>query len=177
MAKKKKGWRSSKGRRLLYKDVKKKTIPDSMDYKEAFKLRPEFAVGKDLADAERLFEGRLKAARNTVGERDARAAEEYRMMQEDLLLHPRPVLDRNGFPRWQGSAAQLLLVRDVKEKKHESMSRKEFFMSRPEYYNNYNQRYINRKVDQAAKTRKFLKQYHGKKGYDHDEDNESGNES
>jgi len=67
-----------------------------------------------------------------------------------------------------GSAAQILLLTDVKEKRHKQMTREAFFLSRPEYHQNYNQPYINRKVDQAAKTRKFLKQYRGKKGYDHD---------
>ena len=102
MAKKKKGWRSSKGRRLLYKDLKNKKIPDHLDYKAIFQLRPEFSVGKTPAEAERLFEARLKTARKTVAERDARADEELQMMLEDRQIHPAPEFDHNGFPQWQG---------------------------------------------------------------------------
>jgi len=157
-------WSKSKGRRLLYRELKKGNIPADMHWKEVFRLHPQFAVGPSYEEAERLFYSRLSSARKTLGKRDERAAEELSMMQADRLLHPAPAFDVNGFPRWQGSPAQEKLLEDVREKKHETMSSKAFFESRPKY-SGYTQQYISRKVKQAVKTNKFLTQYRKKKGH------------
>lgn len=171
MAKKKKNtWSSGQGRNLLRKDIKEGRIPNDMHWKEVYKhhFRPEFAVGPTPEDAERLFEGRLRTARKHVQSKDTRAEEEYRMFQQDRLLHPAPPFDANGNPRWQGSAAQLSLLDDVKKKKHLSMSKEDLYSSRPEYHSNYPKQYIFKKIDQAVKTEKFLKQMRKKKGHSND---------
>jgi len=158
-------WNKSKGRRILYSELKKGNIPATMHWKEVFKLHEEFNVGPNDKEAERLFYGRLRGAQKTINKRDARAEEEFRMMGEDRLLHPAPALDVNGYPRWQGSEAQAHLLRDVKEKVHLSMTKEEFYMSRPAYHSVYPRAYIARKVAQAEKTTKFLRQYRELKGH------------
>lgn len=158
-------WRNSSGRRMLYSELKSGKIPNNMPYKEVFRMHPEYAVGESYEEAERLFQSRLSSARWTIAKRDARAADELRMMLDDRLLHPAPAFDANGFRRWQGSAAQAKLLQDVREKKHETMTREAFFQSRPEYTRDYTQQYISRKIEQAVKTNKFLKQYRKKKGH------------
>jgi len=158
-------WANSKGRRILYRELKKGKIPPEMPWKEVFKLHKEFRVGPNDEEAERLFYSRLRGAQKTINKRNNRAAEEFRMMQEDRLLHPAPALDVNGYPRWQGSEAQAHLLVDVKEKKHLSMTKEEFHMSRTAYHSVYPLAYISRKVAQAEKTEKFLRQYRAKKGY------------
>jgi len=144
MAKKKKtkSWSGSEGRNLLQKDVKEGRIPKDMTFETAFPTRPEFCVGEMPAEAWRLFEGRLKAAREHVDNKDACSDEEYWLFLEDRSLHPAPPFDSKGLPCWQGSAAELFLLEDVKDSKHLSMSKKEFYRSRPAYHTNYPQQYI-----------------------------------
>jgi len=158
-------WSKSEGRRILYRELKKGNIPAELHWKEVFKLHKEFNVGPNDEEAERLFYGRLRGAQKTINKRDARAADEFRMMQEDRLLHPAPALDVNGYPRWQGSEAQAHLLRDVKKKKHLSRTKEEFYMSRTAYHSVYPRAYIARKVAQAEKTEKFLRQYRELKGH------------
>ena len=82
-SKKQNDWKKSIGRKLLFNDIKSGAIPDGMDYKTAFKSRPEFAVGKNVDDAARLFETRLKSARKIIAEKDERAATELALLRED----------------------------------------------------------------------------------------------
>ena len=126
-------------------------------------------MGPTPEEAERLFEGRLEAARKHVRSKETRAAEEFRLFQKDRELHPAPAFDANGHLRWQGSAAQSSLLEDIKNKKHLSMSKEELFLSRPEYHENYPKQYMYKKIDQLVKTEKFLKQMRKKKQHDSDE--------
>lgn len=88
--KKKESWMKSKGRKLLLGDVKNGAIPNTMPWQTAFQLRPEFAVGVSAAEAKRLFQNRLKSARAMISKKDARAASELALLQQDRLLHPAP---------------------------------------------------------------------------------------
>jgi len=164
-AKKKKveAWSGSEGRNLLRRDVKEGRIPNDMTFETAFATRKEFCIGETPEEALRLFEGRLKAAREHVFSKESRAEEEYRLFLEDRRLHPAPPFDSKGLPRWQGSEAQLFLLEDVKDSKHLSMSKEEFYHSRPAYHTNYPQQYITKKVEQAVKTEKFLHQMREKR--------------
>jgi hypothetical protein len=54
-------------------------------------------------------------------------------LARDLERHPRPPLDHNGAPFWDGSDAQRLLRLDVDAGKHTSMTKTELRGSRPEY--------------------------------------------
>ena len=101
----------------------------------------------------------MSAARKHVKTKEARTTQEYQMMLHDRQIHPGPLVDANGHPRWQGSQAQLSLLDDIKKKKHLSMTKEQLYLSRPEYHNNYPNIY--KKVDQLIKTEKFLKCWGG----------------
>lgn len=142
-----------------------------MDWTTAYSMRPEFAVGDTPEDAYRLFEGRLKSTRTIVGGKDQRATDELQLLQQDRAVIPKPPTDYKGLPRWDASRAKELMYHDVmKEHKHTYMSSEEFYLSRPEYYNNYSQAYIIGKIDQMLSTEKFTKQIRKAKRYGGDGD-------
>ena len=130
----------------------------------AFKSRPEFAVGKNVDDAARLFETRLKSARKIIAEKDERAAMELALLHEDRKVRPVPLANHRGEPRWEGSKAQKQLKKDVAEGKHLTMKSTEFYLSNPDYQK-YPKNIIMGHVDQEVRLRKFTKQYRGRYGY------------
>lgn len=162
-------WAASKGRKLLREDIRSGHIPADMSWKTAYLRRPEFAVGQTPAEAKRLFEGRLRAARKFVSDRTARAAEEEALLHEDEIEFPTPATDAHGHPRWEGSAAQKLLKQDHAAGLTKALSNDEFYHSRAEYQV-YPASYIYRKKIQEERTRKFLNQYRGR--YEYGEDDE-----
>lgn len=165
-------WRNSNAQRLLHEDIKTGRIPADMHWATAFNLRPEFAaVGKASAEetkeqcALRLFESRLRTARKFVTAKSTRASEELALLQQEQQMFPFPTTNRlTGEPRWEGSEAQTLLKEDVKNRVHETMTREEFYLSRPEYQQFF-KRTIDGHVPQEVKSIKFLAQYRGRYGY------------
>lgn len=148
-------------------DVKSGLIPDDMDWQTAFEIRPEFEVyGVNPAEARRLFEGRLAAARKRHDKKADRAEQEEQLLDADLVTHPTQPTNSNGRPRWDNSTAQALLKKDVDNGKHLGVKPMDFYKSRPEYYNNFTHAEIVGHLKQEVRTRKFLHQYRGKKGYD-----------
>jgi hypothetical protein len=130
-------WLGSQGRAFLLKDIADGTITDGMKWRTVFGTRPEFEVGDTREEALRLFKGRLAAARKKIAEKKTRADREYSFLQQDLLVQPAPTRTHRGEPRWNDSAAQEFLKDDVKKGKIFTMTRTEFYNSRPEYYQNY----------------------------------------
>jgi len=134
MARKKKDtWEHSKGRKLLRNDIRAGIVVEGTPWQTVFRRRPEFAFGKEEAKAKRLFEGRLEAAFECVKRKRERAAAELVLHEQDRLVCPKQETMCSGEPRWEGSAAQAFLKRDVAEGKHETMTPKEFFLSRAEH--------------------------------------------
>lgn len=118
----------------------------------------------NAAEAKRLFKGRLAAARKIIAEKDARAASELALLQQDRAIHPAPSTNHRGEPRWDQSAAQALLKQDVAAKKYETMSHVAFYQSRPEYQA-YPKSVIMGHVAQEVRLKLFENQYRGRYGY------------
>lgn len=153
-------WLHSEGRRLLESDLQRNRISDATDWRTVYQLRPEFAVGETPEEAFRLFEGRLRSARQRHKRQRNLAASELTMLLHDRQQHPVPTTNpRTGEPRWDGSEAQRLLKIDVKDKVHETMSRTAFYNSRQEYQE-FLKTTIDRKVPQEVSRIKFVDQYY-----------------
>ena len=79
------------------------------------------------------------------------------------------VLDRQTFkkkthntldlPNWDQSDAQRLLKIDIDNNKHNTMTPKDLYESRPEYHKVLSLKVFRSHIFQEVKTRKFLKQY------------------
>lgn len=152
-------WQNSEGRKLLLEDVRSGRIPNDMDPTAAFAMRPEFDVFPSAKKTSaQLFSARLSSARGIIQGKIDRSSRELALLQQDRAVHPPPATNHRGEPRWQDSIAQQLLKQDVGNKIHEQLSRKQFYLSRPEYQV-YPMRIISGHVDQEVRLIRFLKQY------------------
>ena len=159
-------WSKSKGRKLLFEDIRSGRIPEAMHWMTAYQLHPEFAVGETPEKAESLFAGRLRSARAIIARKAGRSAEELAMLRADRQTHPAPATNHWGEPRWEGSEAQKLLKDDVKKKKHEGMKPKQYYASRPQYEQwGFSAATIKGHVEQEERLLKFDKQYRSRYGY------------
>jgi len=161
--KKKKGWRSSEGRKLLERDIRKGDVTTDMGLQEIFNMhREEYEkVGKTPEEAHRLFEGRVKRAFERGGEDSSRSARENVAFQQDRLTHPRPAVDASGAPQWPGSEAERLLKQDVAAGNHEGKTPTQFRLTRPEYQV-YTPAFIGGHIKQEVKLRKWKENYPGR---------------
>jgi len=162
--KKKDTWGNSDGKRLLKQDIRSGNIPEDMHWKTAFQRRPEFNVfPSPKKTPEELFSSRLRSARKLIKEKNDRSSRELALLQQDRAVLPPPATNHRGEPRWEGSVAQMLLKQDVGNNSHQQLSRKQFYLSRPEYQV-YPMRIISGHVDQEVRLIKFLNQYVDRRG-------------
>lgn len=160
----KKSWLTSEGRKLLLQDLRHGAITPDMDYETVFEMRTEYEVGESREEAKRLFENRLKSAREILRQKDVRAAQELALLKEDRKVKPAPKFNHRGEPRWEGSDAQKQLKKDVSEGKHLKMKPKEFKDSN-HVYKEFGLDTIRGHITQEERLLKFLKQYRGRHGY------------
>jgi hypothetical protein len=152
------------GQQLLLQDIRNGDIPSNMDWKVAFARRPEFAVGDTPSEAKRLFQNRLKNARKKIEQNNNRASSELSLLQADRVAVPPPATDHQGFPRWEGSAAQIYLKQDVAANHHVGINKIHFFLSRDEYQL-FTADFIWQKVRQEEKRIKYLRQRRECRGF------------
>ena len=163
--KKKKGWVSSEGKKLLDRDIRKGVVTTNMSKEEVFNMhREEYEeVGKTPEEAYRHFDGRLKRAFERSGQDSTRAARENTALQQDRLTHPRPAMFA-GAPQWVGSEAERLLKEDVaagKDGKDEGKTPTQFRLTRPEYQV-YSAEFIRGHIKQEINLRKWKEHYQGR---------------
>ena len=85
------------------------------------------------ADAKRLFQNRLKNAREKNEMNNSRASSELALLLADRIAVPPPATDHQGLPRWEGSAAQKCLKQDVAANQRIGINKIHFFLSRDGY--------------------------------------------
>lgn len=164
-------WRSSDGRKLLAKDLRDGTIPPDMPFDTAFFTRPEFCVydpslGHTEADALRLFESRIDAARERLAAKRTRAQEENEAMLQDRQIYPRPQYSSaSGEPQWEGSEAQAWLKQDIAQGLQKTMSRMQFYNSR-DAYKVFKQQTIVQHIYQEERLIKFINDPNRRKRYE-----------
>ena len=160
--KKKKGWVSSEGKKLLERDIRKGVVTTNMSTEEVFNMhREEYEeIGKTPQEARRLFDGRLQRAFVKGGQDSTRAARENAAFQQDRLTHPRPAMFA-GAPQWEGSEAQRLLKEDVAAGKDQGKTPTQFRLTRPEYQV-YSAEFIRGHIKQELNLRKWKEHYPGR---------------
>jgi hypothetical protein len=106
-------WQDSRAKKKLTKDILSGKVPPEWKPKRVLATRPEL-----YKPYEKNFGNNLRNLRKALIMQQDRADEDDAAVQHDLGLYPRLPADARGYPRWDGSAAQQLLIQDVKEGRH-----------------------------------------------------------
>ena len=150
-------WSKSTARRLLYRDVKEGMVSleqlDDPSIDQIYIMHPQYA---EYSHAK--FPGRLKSIQNTITKLNSRAEDDQKSF--DLFVKNNEISYHNskGFIQWQGSEAQSLLLEDINDGtfKTYGSNKKDFYGSRPEYYNNFILKDFRDKIKQEISTAKYL---------------------
>ena len=113
-------WKQSKARDYLFKlcldpnfpsqdDIRPKQVWEEDPWK--VKERPEFVWFQDYSK----FAERLRSARARAGKKTLRAKADAEALKHDRRIFPERTEDAKGEPIWQGSKAQELLRRDLRD--------------------------------------------------------------
>lgn len=149
-------WKRSQAKALLRKDILEGRVPlesgpGTMQLKDIYNLRPEFAEYQYSK-----FSSRLSSLRKTIKECNDRAALDQEAFDNYKKNHQAALFSHKGYIQWQGSEAQALCRKDIKHKRHDAMSRMELYGSRPEYYENFPLDVFRAKLNQEIRTAKYL---------------------
>lgn len=153
-------WKKSKAKELLLKDILEGRVPkeakdssgkSTMKLEDIYLSRPEFSEYKYS-----MFSSRLSSLRKTVKETEHRAVLDQAAFDNYIKNHEPALFTRYGYAQWQGSEAQKMLQLDIKNKVHESMSKKELHESREVYFENYPLNVFRDYFWQEIRTAKYL---------------------
>jgi hypothetical protein len=151
-------WQQSLGKKMLMADLRMGVIPLSgtaVSVRDIFAMRPEF--GYDGPTNIAKFSARLRSARKQVHDDVCRAASDKRFLEHDRTIHPEPLMNYRGEPKWDGSEAQKQLGKDMDEGKHTTMKPKLLHMSCDEY-TKFPLDVFRKHIYQETNRRKFLAQ-------------------
>lgn len=112
------------------KDIRDGTVPDSMDPSEVYGMRPEYRQ----YPYER-FEPNLNNLRNALNRDQGKADSDSAALAHDRRIHPKSTETAQGcgYPRWDGSEAERLLMADMDAGKHKRMRPEELYRTQEEY--------------------------------------------
>jgi len=154
-------WKRSKAKMILMQDILDGKVPlhatdedgkRTTDLHELYYSRVEFTEYHYSK-----FQSRLYSLRKTIKNDKNRQALDQEAFDNYRLNHPELAqFSHKGYIQWQGSLSQQLCQQDLKEKKHETMSRLDFYCSRPEYYNEFPLDAFRDKVKQEIRTAKYF---------------------
>jgi hypothetical protein len=153
--KKKVKWKDSKAKRLLLDDVKHGVVPvestPSMPLKDIYLMHPEYAEHSYSKFSSRLYSIRkVVAEANNRSERDQQAFDMY------VSNNPISFFSSKGYIQWQGSDSQRLCLDDIEQEKHKTMSKRDLYDSRSEYYDEFPYKVFKEKLKQEIRTAKYL---------------------
>ena len=159
-------WADSQAKQVLYQDIINGEYQDkngnlSMSIQEIYMSRPEFAAYDD-----KKFPSRLTAIRKAVKTSLNRKSADEEAFNIFKDKHPVSMFSHKGFIQWQGSKAQKLAKDDLENKRFD-LTRKggkgkpqggyrEMFLSKQEYYENFEFDVFSDKIRQEIKTGKYL---------------------
>jgi hypothetical protein len=107
-------WKDSRAKKKLTKDILSGKVPPEWKPKQVFAMRPDL-----YKDYEKNFGSNLRRLQKCLKDQQDRADEDDAAVRHDLGLYPRSAAAAaNGYPRWDGSAAQHLLRQDMKDGRH-----------------------------------------------------------
>ena len=153
-------WKKSKARALLYRDILDGRVPlDTKDpqgnvimsYDAIYAMRPEYGL-YDRAK----FPTRLNTLRDIVKDLNNRKRIDQEAFENYRANHEPSLQSHKGYPEWQGSEAQRLLLGDLEEKRHVGKTYRTVWESREEYYMNFPFTPFKYKVRQEIRTAKYI---------------------
>jgi hypothetical protein len=153
-------WRNSKARYLLEQDLVSGAIPlesSAMKPSDVYMQRHEFSSFEYKHFRDRLRELR----KNILAQKDC-AISDHEALIHDRQMHPKPVKNHRGEPRWEGSEAERLLRLDMDAGLHNMMKPKDLYVTRVEYSNSYPLFVFRKHIYQEEQRRKFLAHYYAK---------------
>lgn len=156
--KKKWSWQYSLAKEQLRKGLVSGKITLDMSIDDVFHYTPEV-----MKTDRKKFASRLRGLKEQVKADKKKANSDERDLCHDRSIYPIPTHNYQGEPRWEGSVAQLLLKQDVKNGRHETMSPKDLYNSRVEYYSNYSLSIIQHHIYQEVKLLKYINYRNDKK--------------
>ena len=153
-------WGQSKAKQLLVKAIKAGTIPmearddngkSTMPLKEIYESIPELKK-YDY----KKFSSRLSTVRASCKAWFSRAKEDEPLVMSFIEKYPFSTQSSKGYIEYQGSEAQKLLLKDIDDGVHLTMTKKKLWASRPEYYENFPLKTFRDKFWQEIRTEKYL---------------------
>lgn len=152
-------WEKSMAKKLLYNDIVEGRVPldpkdddnGQLNLKGIYSMRPEYSE----YDYDK-FSGRLSSVRKTIRDFQKKASQDRKRFDRFKDRNPVSELSHKGYIQWQGSEAQELLRQDIREKKHENMSKMDLWGSQPEYFTEFPLDAFRDKLYQEIRTAKYL---------------------
>jgi len=175
-------WKRSEAKALLTQDIRDGRVPpnakdkngkSTMQLRDIYNMRPQY---KEYDYAK--FSSRLSALRSQINQRDARAMLDQEAFDNYVQKHPVSFFSHKGCIQWQGSEAQRLAREDMEKGVHKTMSRLDWYGSKPECYESFPLDAFRDKVKQEIRTAKHLHtiEIKGKDPRKHDkQQNNNGN--
>jgi len=112
------------------------------------------------------FRDRLNDLRKQIRQKKNHAARDSAALAHDRGIYPKPPLNHRGEPQWEGSAAERLLRKDLKQRnENDNIKPEQLWLSRDEYQNFHEdtfQQHIHQEV-RASKYRVYCVQRKNKK--------------
>ena len=148
-------WRKSLAKKLL-----KKAIVDGVVSEEATgepgELEAIYGIHLEFAAYDfGKFAARLARVREEFKNNTDRAVKDLDAFDNYISNHVVSVVSRKGYPQWQGSNAQLLLLTDIENDLHKTKPQV-LWESRPEYRNEFPLKAFRSKLEQEIRTAKYL---------------------
>ena len=150
-------WRKSKAKQVLYEMIMEGIISDvddeSENIEEIYLMNEEFAkydYGK--------FADRLSTIRDKIKELNKRAEQDDLAFKRYAKNHKTEVSEftSRGYVHWKGSDARELLLDDIEEGKHKTMTPMQLWKSREEYKEGFPLHAFRSKLHQELRTAKYL---------------------
>jgi len=162
------GWAKSRARKLLYKDVKEGNVAleaygedgkKTTDNKEVYMLHPEYTEWKY-----KKFSSRLGGIRKIIKAKNGRAEDDQKAFDKFVENNEVSTVSHKGYIQWQGSDAQRLLKKDIKDgilakytkENYPKNHKMEFWLTRPEYYNEFPLPVFRDKMRQEIRSAKYI---------------------
>ena len=161
------GWAKSRARKLLYMDVKTGMVPlharvngkRTTDNTVVYMMEEEYNLW-----SYKKFSGRLAGIRRIINTKNGRAEDDQKAFDKFVENNEVSTVSHKGYIQWQGSNAQRLLKKDIKDgtlykytkenyPKHHKM---QFWLTRPEYYDEFPLSVFRDKIRQEIGSAKYL---------------------
>jgi hypothetical protein len=159
-------WLKCKARELLYKDIYEGRVPSvakDANKQSTMPLRDIYLMHSEYADYDyEKFSGRLSSLRKIVNENNRRAEADQAAFDQYKNNHQASLFSHKGYIQWQGSDAQNSLLQDLEEGVHLVKTKRQLWLSRSEYHDEFPLGAFRDYIYQELRTHKYLRTLHVK---------------